>query len=425
MNYNLANIKKQHHTLDLSPGNAVDIMPGIGFNMDDALFPRRAIKPPFLQKLTSKQIDQPGDNDLVNFTGLYIRSDTVEKEAKKLAFSFSAKYSIASARASYSRAREEIKNKTIVYLVFESVGTGKVIDAKYVDWKAKPEAENIRNVEQRMRQFLADHGSHYVSEVTFGQRLIIRATCNSKTTSDLTQFDAALKASATLFKGSANLSTTHYRFLSSSKCEVDTAIVGGSIQPTGAAYVTSISDTMDLLRNIKKGSVVIKSGPVQCRLQSYWHTLRKYRRCQSLFGPYEEPDPVLAPYGVPARAIVAWFPTEESLHRDAETSEIIKIIPPEGWAICDGQNGTPNLTEKFIMGNIDAKTIGDYGGVPVHRHRTKGSTGLQNWGKYQSQPEGADNNTGGNWVHTHSLDLESEEETNIPPNVQLVYIMKL
>ena len=24
-------------------------------------------------------------------------------------------------------------------------------------------------------------------------------------------------------------------------------------------------------------------------------------------------------------------------------------IAPEGWAICDGQNGTPDLTSKFIL----------------------------------------------------------------------------
>lgn len=33
-------------------------------------------------------------------------------------------------------------------------------------------------------------------------------------------------------------------------------------------------------------------------------------------------------------------------------------IVPEGWALCDGQNGTPDLADKFILGTSDLKKVG-------------------------------------------------------------------
>ena len=36
---------------------------------------------------------------------------------------------------------------------------------------------------------------------------------------------------------------------------------------------------------------------------------------------------------------------------------------PSGWAICNGGNGTPNLTDKFVVGAGSSYTIGDKGGL--------------------------------------------------------------
>lgn len=57
---------------------------------------------------------------------------------------------------------------------------------------------------------------------------------------------------------------------------------------------------------------------------------------------------------------------------------------PEGWVLCDGTNGTPDLRDKFIVGAGREYTIGDTGGakevtltvsqLPSHNH-TAGSAG--------------------------------------------------
>ena len=39
---------------------------------------------------------------------------------------------------------------------------------------------------------------------------------------------------------------------------------------------------------------------------------------------------------------------------------------PEGYALCDGNNGTPNLTDKFVIGAGSTYPVGETGGESVH-----------------------------------------------------------
>jgi hypothetical protein len=40
---------------------------------------------------------------------------------------------------------------------------------------------------------------------------------------------------------------------------------------------------------------------------------------------------------------------------------------PDGWALCNGQNGTPNLTGRFIMGRANDSEVAT-GGASTHDH---------------------------------------------------------
>jgi microcystin-dependent protein len=111
-------------------------------------------------------------------------------------------------------------------------------------------------------------------------------------------------------------------------------------------------------------------------------------------------------------------------------------VAPAGWALCDGNNGTPDLRGRFILGagpgtNLTPRTLNDTGGaenhvltvgeMPAHNH-----TGVI--GKYDncygsgkcstSKFLGTDwkttDNTGGNAPHN-----------NMPPYFVLAFIMKL
>lgn len=58
--------------------------------------------------------------------------------------------------------------------------------------------------------------------------------------------------------------------------------------------------------------------------------------------------------GMPVGAIVMWAGALASV--------------PSGWALCDGQNGTPDLRDRFIMGWTNAVNPGGTGGSATHTH---------------------------------------------------------
>jgi microcystin-dependent protein len=137
---------------------------------------------------------------------------------------------------------------------------------------------------------------------------------------------------------------------------------------------------------------------------------------------------------------------------------------PNGWALCDGNNGTPNLVDKFIMGS-DGTNAGATGGtslatMPQHNHHighqhgditttTNGAHGHD----LSIAPDGAtgtatntansllgttvDNtsiHSAGDHSHTVSFTYEdftsstegsSDPEANLPPYYKLAYIVKL
>lgn len=47
---------------------------------------------------------------------------------------------------------------------------------------------------------------------------------------------------------------------------------------------------------------------------------------------------------------------------------------PDGWVLCDGNNGTPDLRATFIKGAADGIEAGGRGGTITHRHSVSGNT---------------------------------------------------
>jgi len=42
---------------------------------------------------------------------------------------------------------------------------------------------------------------------------------------------------------------------------------------------------------------------------------------------------------------------------------------PEGWSLCDGTNGTPDLRDRFVVGAGETRQIGVKGGSYSHNHQ--------------------------------------------------------
>ncbi len=112
---------------------------------------------------------------------------------------------------------------------------------------------------------------------------------------------------------------------------------------------------------------------------------------------------------------------------------------PDGWALCDGGNGTPNLKDRFVVGAGASYGVGDKGGadtvqlsvaqMPSHNHNN-GDYGYllsrRSDGHYTSKDT---DTTVGEPDLIHSAYISStggnQAHENRPPYYALAYIMKL
>lgn len=123
----------------------------------------------------------------------------------------------------------------------------------------------------------------------------------------------------------------------------------------------------------------------------------------------------------PIGAIVIWSGTEDTI--------------PEGWSICNGQNGTLDLRDKFVLGAGESHSVGESGGseevtltvgqMPTHRHdvpsaaidstKTDASSSRRFLTKKGVVNEG----------YNTALVGSSEPHPNMPPYYTLLYIQKI
>ena len=125
---------------------------------------------------------------------------------------------------------------------------------------------------------------------------------------------------------------------------------------------------------------------------------------------------------------------------------------PTGWALCNGANGTPNLTDRFIVGAGNTYGYGATGGTAdatLVSHNHSGSTGgAGSHSHTYSKPGGYSQFATGGTIgggsaitgssststssvgnHTHSVSISTKGSSatnkNLPPYFALCYIMRL
>jgi len=89
---------------------------------------------------------------------------------------------------------------------------------------------------------------------------------------------------------------------------------------------------------------------------------------------------------LPAGVIVMWSGSVNSV--------------PSGWTLCDGNNGTPNLTDRFIVGAGNSYSSGDAGGSGTSGGSPQNVSTSSNGGHNHSASIG----TGGSHSHTINVD---------------------
>lgn len=137
---------------------------------------------------------------------------------------------------------------------------------------------------------------------------------------------------------------------------------------------------------------------------------------------------------IPANIVIMW------------SGAIIDI--PNGWFLCDGQNGTPNLRNRFVVGAGNTYSLDITGGnkdailvshthsaslntTGSHTHSFNGGTQFQFdllvdlWGPFPGHFRTVD--VQGSGAHTHTVTCSptgsSGINANMPPYYSLAYIM--
>lgn len=121
---------------------------------------------------------------------------------------------------------------------------------------------------------------------------------------------------------------------------------------------------------------------------------------------------------------------------------------PEGWALCDGTNGTLDLRNRFILGAGDTFTVGDTGGflnatLVTHNHAATtttignhshsiprgGSSSSQTGGMPSASQASSAAGTGGAGSHSHTLTVPNQgvsaTNANLPPYYALAFIQQI
>ena len=94
---------------------------------------------------------------------------------------------------------------------------------------------------------------------------------------------------------------------------------------------------------------------------------------------------------------------------------------PDGWTICDGTAGTPNLTDKFIVGAGGAYPVNATGGAVNHNHGFTGD------GHTHEMAPGGAIGAGINWSAETDSNVATgttDNGSSLPPYHALCYIMK-
>ena len=125
--------------------------------------------------------------------------------------------------------------------------------------------------------------------------------------------------------------------------------------------------------------------------------------------------------GVPKGTIVIWSGAATAI--------------PSGWALCDGQNGTPDLRDRFVVGAGTSYEVGATGGekehtltvpeIPNHTHvvPTASTSDSTSGVRFYLTKSSVDSNS------TIASMVEATDPTtphnNLPPYYALCYIMKM
>jgi len=99
---------------------------------------------------------------------------------------------------------------------------------------------------------------------------------------------------------------------------------------------------------------------------------------------------------------------------------------PDAWALCDGNNGTPNLRDRFLRASGAADNPGDTGGTPQHDHTLTTDAHIHAIPTNAHVVKiGIPPGPNGGFLSPESDTATTSAENQLPPYYNIAYIMYL
>ncbi len=357
--------------------------------------------------------------DIINETMAFKEKLEAKEESDVLSQYFKASYGLASVNQSYEAASKQKSSYHTVYALLEHTGESASLSAREIIWQRNPESEMEGDPVRDQELFLARYGSHYVDAIRYGLRIGIQGKVSKFSTEDTSTLSAAFRVTYGGFSVDAGVRKQHQAELDKMGVEILFEATSGGRSDGGLVVVRDFEGINRLLDDIGAGNIRFSVAPIEITLKPYWPTLRReWKNARSILDPDEKQFKVpTANFGVPKGTILPWYPTGEFIFGLDSESEKTTILAPDGWAICDGQMGTPDLRGRFIRGTNEYSDAGNPGGAKQHSHGctdkpSRTQTIHSGAGRQHTMPVSE---------HTHDM----SEAEHLPEFIWVVYIMKL
>ena len=403
-----------------------------GFRLGSGVDLRDPLKPilaPFTAFETLFAVSTPGEAALPKSAQVIEEATTfretrdAREEAQILSAFFKASYMLSSVEGAYKSAQEDREKYQTMYALLEHSGEQESLAESARHWRRDevPPSEMTDDPDEALEQFVSRYGSHYISNIVYGLRIAVQGKIQQKQSQKSNEMSAAFKAAFGNFGAEAKAQLEQRRKLEQMNVELILEATSGGHEGKGSLLMArGLPEIEEFLDDLKNDKIQFRVAPIRLTLKPYFPTLNPdWTRTREALNPttaaFTTPG---APYGVPKGTIVAWYPTADFIEGLDSATEAPKVVAPDGWAICDGTLGTPDLRARFIRGGTEWSPSPRIGGEATHDHggATAGNTATRGAhggiGETYRQPAE---------VHTHAIGAAS----NLPPFTEMLYIMKL
>jgi hypothetical protein len=397
---------------------------GSGVDLSNPLRPKVAQFTAFRSsvQVAAAGYELPKSDNLIDEAFYFKEAMTEREESNVLSTSFKASYGLSSLQAAYDAAKKERESYHTIYAVLVHGGEAERLHDDDLYWKLEgtPFWESLANPDDVLFEFVEKYGSHYISAIAYGLRIAVQGKLKKDSKESQQTFSSSFKAAFGSFGAEASVRNEHMKKLESMNVEIMLEASSGG-HTGGLLALRSFGEIARFFDDVKNNKIQFSVAPIDVYLSSYRATLAPdWKKIRDALDPrlasFKTPG---APYGVPVGTIIPWHPTADYVEGlESKNLADVRIVPPAGWAICDGTLGTPDLRGRFIRGTGQWTPTPPVGGAEQHAHggKTQNNTATRDAhggaGRSYNQPAER---------HSHVI----EADMHLPPYIGLVYIMKL